>query len=432
MDRHTSLRHRLRPRNLARRAFGLMPRAVREAAYRRFVQVTKTPIHPTFEVKVAEEQQELEQAFRLLHDEYVRSGLMDPHPSGLRVTPYHALPTTTTLVAKVDGEVVATLSVVKDSAFGFPLDKIFDSGKLRATGARLAEISSLAIAKDWRANRGAVLWPLLKFLYEYCTHYVGVDYMLIAVAPSHFDFYRAILSFEEMGRVESYGFVKGEPAVGGFLDMRAAYARFAMIYGPSKDDGRNLFKYFTETELPFFKYPTRRFRTSNDPVMTPEMLDYFFNRKTQVFASLGDREKAILRALYDAPNYQPVLPASNVDARLLNSRLEPRYEVACAGRLILGSRKLSIEVIDASNTGFQARLSEPIRFSSPVRADVAIADFEIAKLRCKPVWHDERGVYGFTIDEASANWQRFVRHLRRDLTQDPEVSQEAVSLHTAF
>jgi hypothetical protein len=62
----------------------------------------------------------------LLHDAYVAAGFMKPAVSGLRVTIYHALPTTTTLCAKFDGQVVGTLSLIRESVFGFPLQAIFD------------------------------------------------------------------------------------------------------------------------------------------------------------------------------------------------------------------------------------------------------------------------------------------------------------------
>ena len=58
-------------------------------------------ISPTLRFKVAETKSELEQAFKLLHDGYVNEQLMTPHPSGLRVTKYHSLPSTTTLIAIV-------------------------------------------------------------------------------------------------------------------------------------------------------------------------------------------------------------------------------------------------------------------------------------------------------------------------------------------
>jgi predicted alpha/beta-fold hydrolase len=36
--------------------------------------------------------------------------------------------------------------------------------------------------------------------------------------------------------------------------------------------------------LPNIQLPQRRFYTTNDPVLTPELLDYFFNVRTNVFS----------------------------------------------------------------------------------------------------------------------------------------------------
>lgn len=54
--------------------------------------------NPEFEL--ARSRQELERAYILTHEEYVRLGYMSPHPSGMRVSIYHALPTTRTFVAR--------------------------------------------------------------------------------------------------------------------------------------------------------------------------------------------------------------------------------------------------------------------------------------------------------------------------------------------
>ena len=51
---------------------------------------------------------------------------MTPDPSGLRVTIYHALPTTTTLCAKYDGQVVGTITLIRESVLGVPAQAIFD------------------------------------------------------------------------------------------------------------------------------------------------------------------------------------------------------------------------------------------------------------------------------------------------------------------
>ena len=66
---------------------------------------------PRLELKIAQTPQELQECFRLLHDAYVGSGFMKPDPSGMRVTMYHALPTTTTLAVSPGGATVEGLPV---------------------------------------------------------------------------------------------------------------------------------------------------------------------------------------------------------------------------------------------------------------------------------------------------------------------------------
>ena len=116
-----------------RQLFSFLPRSARFAIYRSFVECDPAP-GQRLVLKIAETQQELEACFKLLHDAYVDSGFMQPDPSGMRVTIYHALPTTTTLCAKFDGEVVGTMSLIRESVFGFPLQTIFDLTEVRESG----------------------------------------------------------------------------------------------------------------------------------------------------------------------------------------------------------------------------------------------------------------------------------------------------------
>ena len=113
-----------------RKVFSFLPRSLRFALYRSFVDCDPKPDQRLI-LKIAETKEELEACFKLLHDAYVGSGFMQPHPSGMRVTVYHALPTTTTLCAKFDGEVVGTISLIRESVFGFPLQSIFDLNEVR-------------------------------------------------------------------------------------------------------------------------------------------------------------------------------------------------------------------------------------------------------------------------------------------------------------
>ena len=94
----------------ARETLMVLPHRKRYRVLRFFADYDPAP-NPRLTFKIAETREELEACFRLLHDTYVRRGFMQPDPSGLRVTIYHALPTTTTLCAKYDGKVVGTLSL---------------------------------------------------------------------------------------------------------------------------------------------------------------------------------------------------------------------------------------------------------------------------------------------------------------------------------
>ena len=418
MDLNQKLKHWIRPRNIARALLHMLPKSQRFNFYRNMA-VVNYELPSNLKFRVARTQEDLEQAFKILHDEYVRAGFMKPDPSGMRVTAYHALPSTSTLIAVENDEVVATASIVRDSIFGFPLDKIFSTDHLRTNGARLAEISALAIRQDRRQNRGEILFPLLKFVYEYCTDYFGVDYKLIAVNPKHIEFYQALLFFELLDQniVTEYDFVAGAPAVGGYLDLREAYKKFAFNYG-KKPKNKNLFHYFTEHQFASFEFPDRSYFKISDPIMTPELLEYFFNEKTNVFQSLPDRERAALFTLYKSECYRKVLPKPSFKYDFDNSRRSPRHDVGCHGRIVFSQKRMiKMRVRDVSLKGFKAILDSPIRFGEKLTINIALADFDIAELTGWPVWQGSNNAYGFILESWSPNWEEFVVELEAELNQ---------------
>ena len=270
-----------------RKLFGILPRDQRFAIYRSFVNCDPAP-SARLQLKIAETQEELEACFRLLHDAYVNAGFMKPDPSGMRVTIYHALPTTTTLCAKYDGEVVGTLSLIRDSVFGFPLQSIFDLSGVRAKAGNIAEVSALAVNPKFRKTGGAILFPLMKFMYEYCVTFFDTRHLVIAVNPNRIEMYESLLFFRRLTAnvVENYDFANGAPAVGAWLDLRHAPAIFKNVYG-AKPARKNLDAYFTEVKLPNIQLPQRRYYTTNDPVLTPDLLDHFFQRPDHVFRQSG-------------------------------------------------------------------------------------------------------------------------------------------------
>ncbi|MFY7866610.1 GNAT family N-acetyltransferase, partial [Roseateles sp.] len=226
----------------ARALFAKLPVDIRFPLYRRMIEFDTEP-DSRLELKIAETKEELVACFSILHDAYVSSGFMEPHPSGMRITKYHALPTTTTLCAKYDGKIVGTISMIREGVFGFPLQSVFDLAKVRAKGGRVAEISALAVHPDFRKTGGAIFFPLMKFMREYCVNYFDTRHLVIAVNPNKIEFYESIIYFSRLqeSAVAEYDFANGAPAVGATLDLRElpGFLKQGFKGRPSR---RNLYK----------------------------------------------------------------------------------------------------------------------------------------------------------------------------------------------
>lgn len=399
-----------------------MPRETRFAVYRAMIDCDPAP-DPLLELKVAETQQELEECFRILHDAYVSSGFMKPAESGLRVTIYHALPTTTTLCAKYDGRVVGTMSMIREGVFGFPLQSVFDLSDVRAKQGQIAEISALAVHPDFRKTGGAILFPLMKFMYQYCTEYFDTRHLVIAVNPDKIELYESLLFFERLQEtvVDQYDFANGAPAVGATLDLPVAKEIFRRVYGRRKDR-KNLHKYFVTLKLPNIKLPKRRYFTTNDPVLTPDILDYFFNERSHVFADLDDRRKALLWSIYDQPEFRAVLPMlSGTDTAFHATRRHQRFSLRCPAELRYpvsdGDRSIVMTVIEISLSGFQAQSSLDIPVGAMGRVHVELGSHERAMLEATVVRHhhsDTGEFYGFRLSEADDAWRRCVSALETE------------------
>jgi hypothetical protein len=421
----TSIRRSIRSagRQVLRSALAVLPRPIRFSIFRSFVNCDPTPT-PRLVLKIAETREELEACFRVLHDAYVHEGFMKPHPSGLRVTIYHALPTTTTLLAKLDEEVVGTISLVRESALGFPMQKVFHLGEIRHAGGNIAEVSSLAVDQRFQKQGGIMLFPLMKFMYEYSTRFFDTRHLVIAVNPNRISLYEAILFFKRLKQntVDHYDFVNGAPAIGAHLDLKLAPEIFRRCYG-HKSDAKNLYGYFSNIELPNIHFPDKRFFTTNDPVMTPELLDYFFNQRTDVFRRLTDREKRLLLAIYDLPAYDKVLPPrpDRDNRQSVNRRRHRRFSVNCPAHLTLPfngeGKDFSLNVVECSGNGFRARSEEslPVNVWGEAHIDLGHSDHSLMWVRVMRETTTEH-TYVVELEHADASWEKFVNALRKGST----------------
>ena len=410
-----------------RQLVAFFPRELRFTLYRSFVDCDPKP-DPRLTLKIAQTQEELEACFKLLHDAYVASGFMQPDPSGMRLNIYHALPSTTTLCAKFDGEVVGTISLIRESVFGFPLQSIFDLQELRDKRGRLAEVSALAVHPKFRRSGGMILFALMKFMYDYCTTFFDTRHLVIAVHPNRIEMYESLLFFERLSEnpVANYAFANGAPAVGATLDLRLAPEIFKRVYG-KKPRRKNLFLYFLRTRLPNIMMPGRRYFSTNDPVMTPALLDYFFNQRSAIFAQLGERDKSLLHSIYNLPPYQAVLPALSTPPEQASryQRMHQRYSLKCPGNFYVtdavNAPVYALQVVELSDDGFLAHSKVPLPLNVWGQASIRLGSEEISVTQAM-VAHGKHqgstGWYGFKLLKADLAWRKLVGVLKAGSTHD--------------
>jgi hypothetical protein len=166
------------------------------------------------QIKVASTRRERHDAFELVYNAYRRAGLCDEHQSGMRYTPYQLLKSTDIVIANLRGEMISTLSLVRDSEMGLPLEDVYDDevSVRRAAGVHLAEISCLADRREGPVRFFDLFREMCRLTAQLAWS-LGVEELLAAVHPNHTAFYRRYLAFEPLGERREYPTVCGNPAM---------------------------------------------------------------------------------------------------------------------------------------------------------------------------------------------------------------------------
>jgi hypothetical protein len=180
------------------------------------------------EVKVASEAAEWEQAFRLVLTNYQASGYEEFSTKRVRFTPYHALPDATVFVAREAGRVLATFTLVPDNRLlGLPMEGIYadEIGRLRGSGQRLGEVTSLAMGDMAPRESLQVFVGLIQLMMQYHVR-LGGNAWVLAVNPRHHDFYQKVTGCVPLGPCRPYPRVKGYPAEAflGSLELMRCHA----------------------------------------------------------------------------------------------------------------------------------------------------------------------------------------------------------------
>lgn len=170
--------------------------------------------------KVAESFEEVRAALALVHQSYLQAGLTRDNPYGLRLTPWHVLPTTEVFIAQSGDTVVGTVSLVRDGELGIPMESLYSEEVevRRIMGLQIAEVSCLADRRNGLDQSFKTVSRLMSLILQAADRR-GVERLLIAVHPRHARFYQRYIGFEVIGTQKTYGAVCDKPAVALELDL---------------------------------------------------------------------------------------------------------------------------------------------------------------------------------------------------------------------
>lgn len=167
------------------------------------------------DITVARTEHDLHEAFSLVYQSYRRAGLIPPNAEGTFHYPQALTPGACTILARLRGVPVATISAYLDTPeHGLPLDAVYKAelDELRGGGRRLGEIGLFA---DRREHLGRSLGVLLEMM-RYATWFVvshGVTDGIIGIHPHHAAFYQRMLCFDQIGAEQNYGAVGNRPVM---------------------------------------------------------------------------------------------------------------------------------------------------------------------------------------------------------------------------
>jgi hypothetical protein len=162
----------------------------------------------------------------------------------VRVTRYHLSPKTTVFTAVTDGRVTHTVSLIRDSELGLPVEDLYGAGvrAMRQQGLALAEASCLAASAAQESRRVSFERSVdLMGLMVQSARQQGVQRLLLAVHPKHAKFYVDWYGCVVFGQEQAYSTVKGKPAVGCFhdfaeTDRAGGYKLRERVYGVAYAD----------------------------------------------------------------------------------------------------------------------------------------------------------------------------------------------------
>ena len=191
----------------------------------------------TFKIRLADTEDGRNSASLLISKMYATRGY--------NVAKMEKDPNRVTIAASDNGNVIGTVTLGLDSAKGILADEIFGdyTGRYRARGARLCEITKLAF--DPQVKSKMALASLFHILFIYARYVYFCTDVLIEVNPRHRRFYQTMLDFSDQSEMRHNTRVDA-PAYLMWLGVDHMAEQIKKLGGTSSHPGteRSLYPYF--------------------------------------------------------------------------------------------------------------------------------------------------------------------------------------------
>lgn len=174
----------------------------------------KKSINPEFTIKIANKLEEREAAFRLGYFSYLKKGYIKENLNEWLVRDYDSNSETVILIV-LDNQktIVGSATLVFDNATNLPAEKMYKNeiNDLKRKNYKTAELARLAISPNYR-NLKEILILIFNYAAIYIRHVKKYDGMVVEVTPKHKNYYKELLSFDEIGPEKPYP-QQGTPVV---------------------------------------------------------------------------------------------------------------------------------------------------------------------------------------------------------------------------
>jgi hypothetical protein len=408
-----------------------LPKSIRYPIFRNSLHLPKE-IPKNLKFKLVSNEIEFFDALKVLHDCYVDRGYMNPDPLGIRITPYHLLPSTLMAIATWDDKVVATMTVVRDNKLGLPMDNIFNLSSLREQGEVLAEVSALAIHPDFRWSNGNLFHCLIRYLWTYSREWYGIDRYVIAVHPTMADFYEAFYAFEpitDKNIVGKYDFANGAPAVALSIPVPSSIQILKEVYSDKLEE-KNIHAFMTKEKFDTEIYPEKKYYVMADSFLSERKLSSIVHQIDDLESRFSPEVRDGIAHVYGCDSYHKLMD-SNKNRRENEVVRFLRFDSKCPTHFIASGSDQQLfsfemaHVINLSRNGLRLRLNEKQlkAIGHEISLKIKIGPKVNSYVTAKPVWFSDSqssdlySEVGLQITSEDKNWTQL--HQSLDVDKNP-------------